>query len=285
MKKAICVLVNNLYYFEKMVNNFPDNIRDYKLYIVNETRLGDITEDIEKIVQGKAKYKIIKGSTILQRFKREVVDNAFVDKYCMGMNILAQWFLFRYTDCDKILFLDDDIIFSDVSSIFDSDESMFKHYRLSAGRTRFKDNSKNHRLCFKEMFKVFEMKLDKESYARYLKWYINSGNRYYCRKDFDLPAYEKALKRFFENDIIEKLWDNRQTHVTFYFDEKFETLFAMVTGIINNGLKRDVFLECSALPKIIEKGKYSIRHKIWHNVTVSHKANLYRWLTDKNIIK
>ena len=107
MKNAISVLANNLDYFRLMCNNFPDDISDYAVVVFTETRIGDKTEELKQILrESKAdKFKVIPSDMVIDKFKADVIDNAFVDEYTMGMNILMLWYLLRYSKFEKILLL------------------------------------------------------------------------------------------------------------------------------------------------------------------------------------
>ena len=50
MRNAVCILANNMEYFNLFVQNYPEELRtdDCKLIVVNETRIGEKTKEIKR---------------------------------------------------------------------------------------------------------------------------------------------------------------------------------------------------------------------------------------------
>ena len=289
MKNAILVLANNMEYFNLMVRNIPDSIKDFDFIVVNEIRIGDKTDKIKKILEGSkiSRFRVFTSDEINDKFKKEVIDNDFVDDYSMSMNIIPLWFVYKYNSkIGKILLLDDDVILRDgFEKVFESDHHLFKSNRLSAGLAEFHKQSQNAIDIYEEWFRIFQIKFSDDWWKNeYLKKYANSGQRLIVRSMFDLDQYEKKLKEFFESDLFHRFWIDRRNHVSWYFDERFETFFFF--DFLNNELKDTTYLVLSK-PEKLNDGSFRkmMRSSIIHNATNSHKKKVYNLMIERGIIQ
>lgn len=284
-KKAICILCNNLDYLQAFVNNY--NQKDEDLIIVNETRVGNKIEGIRRITKDN-NVIILDSKEIVLQFKKTVSDNVFVDEYTMGMNILAQWYVFRNYDYEKVLFLDDDVLINDkIDELFEFDKSLFYKFRLSAGGKVYNENGPKYKLLIKAFGDIFDLDINEENYQEvWIGNHLANGQRMYTKNDYDFQYYEQTLKKFYENEILRALWNNRTLHTSYHLDEWFETMFAYKTGIINDELKTRTYIEMSD-DKRVDFKKYNKINKcaIWHNATCSHKLNWLMKLKINKLIK
>ena len=275
-RNAVCILANNMYFLGAIINNIPLN-RSYDIIIINETRIGNKIPQIKDICKNIANIEIIDSEQIRNEFKK-ILNNSFVDAYTMGMNILPQWYLFKFTKYEKIIFIDDDVIVNDLEKIFQYNESLFYKFRLSAGAKTYDENSINQKILIKTFGDIFDVKICKENYSKvWLDNHINAGQRMYTRNDFNVLYYENSLKRFYENKNIKVFWNKRKKHSSYYLDEWFESFFAYKTGIINNKLAKLklAYVEIRNVFKVDFSKYKQIKFPIWHNATCSHK---HRWL-------
>lgn len=289
-KNAILILANNLDFFKLFVENYPKELCNefYQLIVVNETRIGDKTKDINKIldVSNIDNYKVFTSDLICDTFKKKVIDNDFVDDYTMSMNILALWFVKKHNkNIEKILLLDDDVILREgITNIFEEDHHLFKSNRLSAGPADFEKQSKHSKEVFEEWFKIFNIKFTNDWWKDYLKKYSNSGQRLIIMNKFNIERYEEKLIKFFESECFFETWVNRNTHTSWYFDERFETFFFF--DDLNNDLNKSTFLVLTRREKF-NNGTINkmLNSSIIHNATNSHKINVYNFMIENNIIK
>lgn len=272
MKKAICILCNNTRYLQAFIDNY--NQKDEDLIIINEVRIGDKTKEIKEIVKDK-RCIVISSEEVISKLKEQVVDTPFVNEYTMGMNILYQWYVFKFFDYDKVIFSDDDVLYNDLEPIYNSEKSLFYIFALSAGGKTYDDNSSIYKNLIKSFCEVYDLDINKDNYRE--AWrnnHISSGQKMYVRNEFQLEEYEKYLKRFFENQYIRYLWTKRNRPQSYYLDEWFEGLFLYKTNIINDELKKQklVYLEIRNDNKI-DFNKYTKNKEccIWHNATCQHK--------------
>ena len=287
---AILVLANNMDWFKLMVANFPLSINNFKLIVINETRIGDKISEIERILQRSIvkDYLIIPSDKINEKFKKEVINNAFVNDYTMSMNILSLWYVAKCLPyIDKILLLDDDIILREgFDAMFESETHLFYYNRLSAGPVNFYDLSKNAQSIFNEWFRIFNIKFSLNWWQNeYLKKYANSGQRLIIMKSFNLCQYENYLSEFFKSEIFHIAWINRKCHISWYFDERFETFFFF--DDLNHDLKRKY--KCCLVfnkPEKMNKSHFNLISKstLFHNTTNSHKREVYAMLIERGII-
>ena len=287
MKNVISILANNLDYFKLLCNNFPEDINDYAVIAFTETRIGDKTKELKQILsESKAKYfKVIPSNKVIDKFKANVIDNDFVDDYTMGMNILMLWYLLKYSKFEKILLLDDDIILGNgLKKLFNTKHSLFMPFRLSAGPSDINKNSENGKEIFKEWFSIFGKEFNQENYKNlYINKYMNSGQRLIVKNDINLEYYQSMLYKFFNSKVFYKFWKNRKSHVSFFFDERFE-VFAF-NELYNNGMKPFSFLLVSKFEKITQNDlKHISNATIFHNITRSHKDKVYKLLIENGVI-
>lgn len=290
MKNAILVLANNMNYLRLMVDNLPEEIKDFDFIVVTETRIGDKTSEIYEILESNKdlKYKVFTSELINKKFKEEVIDNSFVDEYTMSMNILSLWFVYKHNkSIEKILLLDDDVILREgLNNLFETNHHLFKSNRLSAGSADYYQQSENARIVFEEWFRIFKIRFEEDWWKNiYLKKYANSGQRLIVRDKFDLKEYESKLIDFFKSDIFYQFWINRRTHTSWYFDERFETFFFL--DYLNDDLKDSTYLMLTRPEKLnvdsaIRKMNKSV---IIHNATNSHKSKMYNLMIKGKVIK
>lgn len=291
MKNAICILANNMDYFRLFIQNYPKELEtnDFILIVINEIRIGDKTKEIKEILvkYNISNYKIFTSRKIVNLFKKEVLDNNFVENYTMSMNILSLWFIKKHSKLiQKVLLLDDDIILRPgIAFLFKTNHHLFKSNRLSAGMADFESQSANAKNIFNEWFKIFNVKFSQEWWKeKYLKRYANSGQRLIVLERIDINLYENKLINFFKSDLFYSAWMSRNTHTSWYFDERFETFFFF--DDLNNDLNTSTFLILSRREKLTNASiKKMLRSSIIHNATNSHKKNVYNFMIENGIIK
>lgn len=283
---AICCLANNLSFLESLLKNIPDELKDVYFIIVNETRIGNKIEEINKLMlKSKIKnFKVFDSCIINKKVKDNIIDNKFVDDYTMSMNILMMWFVFKYSKkIDKCLFIDDDIILQKgIEKVFDSNESLF--CKGAFGTSDIEKLNEKRKTFYKEMFDIFNFEFDSKKYTDYNKNKINSGQILIVRKDFNESKYDENIKKFFHSDIVYEVWKKRRTKTSYNIDEVFLTLFFYKN--LNNKLKEHTFIIYSAIDKIKENDIKNIKKsKIIHIANNSHKVPTYELLKEREIIK
>lgn len=288
MKNAIVILANNMRFFKLLVQNFPSDINDYEVIVVNETRIGDKTTEICEILDESIcnRFRVFPSSLILEKFKANVVDNSFVDSYTMSMNILSLWFVCKYNrGIEKILLVDEDVIINEgLDRLFAFDQHVFKTYRLSAGPADFYSQSAKALEVWDEWFRIFNIEFTEDWWKEvYLRRYESSGQRLIVRNKLDLAKYEQKLKEFFESEILEMTWAERRTHTSGFFDEKFETLFFLEE---ENDIMKDYVYIVVSKPEKLTDGDYRRMQRmvIVHNATRSHKDVVYNEMIRRKII-
>lgn len=287
---AVLVLTNKIDWFKLMAANFPASINNFKLIVVNESRIGDKTKEIAHILKRSIvqDYEIISSNTINQKFKAKVIDNDFVDDYTMSLNIISLWYVYKYMPAiEKILLLDDDVILREgFDKVFESEKHLFYYSRLSAGLVDFNKYSENAKTIFEEWFRIFNVKFSMDWWQnQYLKRYANSGQRLIVKKNFDIKRYEHYLKEFFKSEIFHKFWISRRTHCSWFFDERFETFYFF--NDLNNELRKTYnYLLVDVNPQKMAKSWFGRieRSTLFHNATNSHKRELYDMLIERGII-
>lgn len=290
MKNAICILCNNTDYLKAFIDNFQyKNNKEIDLILINEVRIGNKIDKIKEICNGISNIIVINGNVIIDKFKKEISNHKFVDEYTMGLNILQQWYVFKYMNYNKVLVLDDDVIINNIDNILNYDISLFYLFRLSAGGKTYSENSKPYKMLIRAMDNIFELGINEGNYTTiWTNNHINAGERLYVRKDFKLDEYEKYLKRFYENQYIRYLWSIRKKPGSFYLDEWFESFYAYKTKIINDILRVNklAYIEISNNERI-DFTKYTAvkKYSIWHNATCSHKLNWLNSLKENKLIK
>ena len=232
-------------------------------------------------------YKVFTSREICDEFKKKVIDNEFVEEYTMSMNILSLWFIKRHNRAiKKVLLLDDDVILRPgIAKLFETDHHLFKSNRLSAGIAEFENQSRNAKNIFYEWFRIFNAKFSQEWWKeKYLKRYANSGQRLIVLDKLDLNKYEEKLKEFFESEIFLDTWRKRNSHVSWYFDERFETFFFF--DDLNNDLKDYTYLVLSKREKLTSASvRKMLRSSIIHNATNSHKRSVYNFMIENGVIE
>lgn len=289
MKKAICMLCNNTTYLKAFIDNFQYKNSNIDLILINETRIGNKIDEIKEICSGITNVRIIDGNDVIELFKKQITNHKFVDEYTMGLNILQNWYVFKYMDYDKVIVIDDDVIINNVDPIFEYDKSLFYLFRLSAGAKTYSQNSADYKKLIRGFSDIFDLTINETNYSElWTNNHINAGERMYLRSEFDLNKYEEYLKRFYENQYIRYLWNIRRKPGSYYLDEWFESFFAYKTNIINDIMRTEklAYIEISNNDKI-DFNKYTKAkdYPIWHNATCSHKKDWLVLLKENNIIK
>lgn len=122
MNRAICVLANNMYLFKELIINLPDNLKDFKFFIFNDTRIGDKTKEIHEIMKG-FNYEVITDKDTNELIP---VKTDFVYDYSMSLKMLMPWYLFSTKNVDKVLFSDEDVLYTErLLNIFNSINNLF----------------------------------------------------------------------------------------------------------------------------------------------------------------
>ena len=277
---AICVLANNMYFLERFLANYhkPPSI---SLILVNEDRIGDKTQEIEKLC-GKYKVEatIVKATKVIKAFAKHVTDTKFLHEYTMGMNILMQWYVFRkWKEVTKLLSLDDDTLVNPgIVELFEElDCVAFKRFRLSAGPVWEKANE-NVKSYLEQWCKLYDREFNKLWYDGYIGSYKNSGQIFFTMEGFELPNYEASLKRFFESEYMAEKWKGRRTHTSYFFDEIF---MCMQFPGYNDKLKGKAMIITANLdrhPEVIEANYRNMsKYPIVHFVVRSMKQKTYEY--------
>ncbi len=289
MRNAVVILANYMDFLEIMLDNYPSELYNTDLVIINETRIGDKTTEIRTLLN---KYSsVVKNSIIItdadinDKFT-EVIDNEFVHDYSMSMKLLPLWYLMKFYDYNKLLIMDEDVIINDgINKLFDTDHSLFKHYRMSAGPGEYNQLSKNVISLFEEFGRIFDFTFDADVYKNvYLKNYESAGQKLIIRDDFNLNKYEEKLKKFFESDLIHSFWLRRRVPTSYALDEKFETFFFL--DVTNDDLKPSTYLIIGRPENTTDKQYIALKkYAIIHNATRSHKVKVYKRLMNCGLIK
>lgn len=283
MKNAIVILANNIELLKAQIDNLPKLNCDY--IICNETRIGNKINEIKNI----APFAIIIDSIdVINKFSK-LYSSDFLNDYTMGMNILLQWYIFKFFNYDKVLFTEEDVIFTDnINNIFNEDKCLFYTWGISASTKPYNELKNRDKAYVDAWDKMFNIHFTNDNYLDiWKKYHLASGQRYYVRDKFDLKLYEQKLIEFYSNEVFHECWVNRRTHRSYYIDERFEGFFVYSTGIINNEIKPYTYIEI-AKPEKVNIDKYNAIEKcggIWHNATVSNKLKWIEILKQNNKIK
>ncbi len=293
MKNAIMVLANNMYFFELLVKNLPKtDLKDIQFIAINETRIGDKTDEIQKIYdkynisERVKKASILTSRKIVDKFKKDVIDNSFVEEYCMSTKNLAHWYGIKYLKLDKMFVSDEDVIFRDgFSKVFESDHNMFMHIRLSAGPSHVSDLSDNAKRYYREFCKIFGYKLTESFWTnKYLKNYESAGNKLIVAAEEDIADYEKMMKAFYESEVLYEFWTNRRVHTSWGLDEKFETFYFINRS--NKELRKYVHLILSAPEKFAPNYHNTLKKYAYlHNATRGRKPEVYEYMIKNGVIE
>lgn len=281
---VVCMLVNNLEFFKYFLNYSDIKNSKCKFVFFNEQRIGDKVEEMKEILEKSEldNYKVFGSDLVIDKF-REVTncDSSFLHKYTMGMNILMQWFVFKFLNVKEninILSLDDDIILlNDFESLFDN-KSKFRKDSLRKAHLKLDRKSKKMLKIAKTMFEVFDKNFDSNTAIEKMnKDYFNGGQFILSNNDIDIDIYEKGLVNFFNCKYFENLWNKRRSHTTYQFDERFMIALAQVNNSINDDLRYETKMLCFKTEKIKDITIRNIvkSRKIIHICNRSGKYELY----------
>lgn len=259
----IIILANDVIQLKAQIENLPE--LKCKYTIVNESRIGNKVDEMKRLAEDlNIPAEIVDGQIIVDKFKKEVIDNNFVDSYHMGLNLLLPWYY------KEGLFTEEDVILSEgIEDVFNLPNSAFVTSTLSY-------NSSN--VVRPELEKIFMPFSDEE----WKYTHTMSGQRLY--KDFDFDLYEKRLYDFYNSEFLRDFWSKKRSHRSSFLDERFESCFLYESGILNNDLSKYTQIEVSR-PERVDFSKYKIKKPLWHNATSSHKLKWLKALREHNIIK
>ena len=102
---AVCILANNMDFFKHQVENY---LPECDILVCNETRIGNKIDEIKTLMP---KAIIIDSQDVVKEFSK-ICDTPFLHSYTMGMNILLQWYVFKHYNYDKVLFTEEDVLFT-----------------------------------------------------------------------------------------------------------------------------------------------------------------------------
>ncbi len=272
-----------MYLFKELVLNLPDNLKSYKFFVFNDTRIGDKTQEIKEIMED-LNHEIVtdKDTNNLLPVKTD-----FVYDYSMSLKMLMPWYLFSTTNYDKILFSDEDVLYTDkLHDVFSNIQTCsFARLRLQAASDKgMKPGKGRGYLSLMEVAKCCEYNYDPE------EWYqkrINAGQFILTKEQFDVKLYEKILVAFFQNDFLFETWKNRRVHTSHFIDERFLAAFVIKSGIYNNDFEKHVLLCIGNETKI--EDKYLINNykkkALLHICNNSHKKKTYGRMIKLGLIK
>ena len=288
-KYIVCVLVNNMVYFETMLRNMPKQNDKILFVFVNEQRLLDMTDKITNIANKYiSNFKVIgsekANNFCLKNLNLSEQGRHFLNVYKMGMNILPQYYLFTKTNCEKMLFLDDDILItSDLINIF---ENINCCSFVRDGMTGFlvKKDKKGNKIYYSndaqsELINLWNNKnpIPQDILKKYVDNYFNSGTRIYVMNNSLLESYKNLLEKFFENKLLcfyFENWCNFNTDKTkgFFQDQNFENSFVCENDLYNFELSKYV-RKVSSLKQIPKNPKLLLNKSIVHYNIGSQEKN------------
>lgn len=282
MNNAICVLANNMYFFKELIFNLPDNLKNFKFFIFNDTRIGNKTFEIHEIMKG-FNYEVITDKDVNELLP---IKNNFVYDYSMSLNILMPWYIFSTKKVDKVLFSDEDILYTNkLLKVFNNiNNSSFSTLRLQAANDkRLNEKRKDYNILI-QICNCIGYNYNKE------EWYqkrINSGQFIITKNQFDLKFYEECLIKFFKNSFIYDCWKNRKTHTYGSLDERFLSAFIIKLNIYNIDLNNYTYFCYNNIEKIKDITLINNYNKkaIFHICNTSHKKNTYSRMIKLGLIK
>lgn len=283
MNVAICVLANNMYLFKELIINLPDNLKDFKFFVFNDTRIGNKTSEIHEIMKD-FNYEVITDKDTNELLP---VKTNFVLDYSMSLKMLMPWYLFSTKEVDKVLFSDEDVLYTErLLNVFNSiNTCSFARLRLQAASDR--GMSPGPGRSYNSLIHVCECigyNYDSE------EWYqkrINAGQFIITKEQFNLKYYEESLIKFFNNEYLFDTWKHRKVHTSFFIDERFLAAFVIQSGIYNNDLEKHVLLCVNNETKIEDKFLINNYNKksILHICNNSHKKKTYARMIKLGLIK
>lgn len=278
---AVCILANNMDFFKHQAENY---LPECDILVCNETRIGNKIDEIKTLLP---RAIIIDSQDVVKEFSK-ICDTPFLHSYTMGMNILLQWYVFKHYNYDKVLFTEEDVLFTpDIMNIFNEDHNLFCVWTFSACCTNY-DKLKDLKKEYVDEFdKIFNLNFTSENFGYIWKnTHIASGQRLYIRDKFDIDTYIKYLIAFYSSKVFEACWDRRKSHRSYYLDERFEGFYAYKLGYLNGDIWKYTYLELRK-PEKVDFNKYKKIKTcggIWHNAAMSHKYKWYENLKNYGLI-
>ena len=283
MNVAICVLANNMYLFKELIINLPDNLKDFKFFVFNDTRIGNKTSEIHEIMKD-FNYEVITDKDTNELLP---VKTNFVLDYSMSLKMLMPWYLFSTKEVDKVLFSDEDVLYTDklFNVLNDINVCSFTRLGLQAASDKvLKPNLSKNYISLIKICECFEYKYDAE------EWYkkrISSGQHILMKNQFNLKEYEKGLINFFKNEQLLLIWKNRRTHTSYFIDERVLTAFIIKTNIRNAELEKHTYFCVTKESKLADNVIINNYRKkaIFHICNTSHKKKTYARMIKLGLIK
>ena len=260
MKEAICVLANNMLYTESLARNVPDSTKDnYEWYIFTETKIGNSLSQLYKIFSDFPNAHIVTDDDVMSLFRKEVCDDFFTSEYYMRLHVLMPWYIFKHTDIEKGLFTDEDVIIRNVDELFNTDHSLFYMWTHKGYGNTYESSKSEDVIMHCEWGNIFDLDLIGKWEDLVVNNNMSSGQRLWCKKDFDMITFEYFVKKFFNNNLFRWVWSHRTFHTDHLMDQKFEGYFAIKTGVMNDDMHRFVNLRLDNY----DPSNGSIA--VWHN--------------------
>lgn len=313
--KAIVVLANNMFLFENILRNYPEELYNYSLIVFTELRIkkaghrdGELEPDekvriIHELIEKyglKENAKVITSETVNKKFVDDVFEvysagevPLFFEEYTMSMNILMPWFVFKYVKkIEKILMIDEDVIFNKgAHKVFEFDECQFHYFNLNAGG--FWPVNERQLKTITMWYDFFDIPhkeklLTEDEYKWYQKRYVNGSQMLLIKDVFDVDKFEKYLEKFFFDQYFNDLWVNRKNYVTGFIDERFIGFYATSIGVnqMSDEMKGLSKMYIDKFEKIPEgRFKRYGNSAIIHNGSKSHKETIIEKCRELGILK
>lgn len=199
---GICILCNDIRLLKIVSLNFPPNIDSYKLFIINDVRLGDKTKEIKEVVPTA---EVISSEDVFKTFGK--TEN--VMKFKLSIKLIGPWYIFKRYDIQKLLFLDDDVIITKlVDEVFKLRISGKFDFTVGAnGSIKFE--------IAKKAFELFGVPI-KENQCK-----CNGGQILYNKTIIDFDYYHDILKIFIESPEVTNAISKNKAFRTYEIDESF----------------------------------------------------------------
>lgn len=266
---AICILCNDIKRFEFVTRNLPDEMPD--LFVVNDTRLGDKTEELKKVYPNAT---FIKGSAIIDEFPKH--ENIF--RFALVLKLLIPWYMFKHFGYGKILLLDDDVFITDkVNQLIDSHDNGALLNGLLTPHGCGTDGMKNQIIRYTA--KHFGI-------TKYEKiGQINAGHILFNRETIN-DDYQDVVYKWITSEFFTGVLNAQKSWRSFFLDEVFMTFFCLKNSY-SHFSGRDIAL----IIRKYEKTDYEIIRRCFknkaliHNCLQMHKNDMFHDLVEKGIIK